>query len=323
MKTRITELLGIEYPIIEGGMQWVGRAELAAAVSNAGALGMVTARTQPSPADLQGEIERTRRLTDKPFGVNLTLSFAAQGVDYSDWVNAIVESGVQVVETAGNNPAPVIGRLKEHGIKVIHKCTSVRHALSAERCGADVISIDGFEAAGHIGEENVALMVMLPSVLREVKIPVIASGGIADGRALAAALVLGAEGVNMGTRFMLSQESAIHENVKQRLLAASERDTLLIKRTLGHTARFFSNAVTQEIVELERQLERATYDDLKHLLSGARGHLALQSGNTDDGLICASQVIGLIDDLPTCAELVARIVADCRAALTRSLGVFD
>ncbi|MGE8063558.1 NAD(P)H-dependent flavin oxidoreductase [Pseudomonas sp. NPDC089569] len=322
MKTRITELLGVQYPIVEGGMQWVGRAELAAAVSNAGAFGMVTARTLPTPDDLRAEIARTRELTDKPFGVNLTLSVAVKGMDYSGWVDAIIDSDVQVVETAGNNPAPVIGRLKEHGIKVIHKCTSVRHALSAERYGADVISIDGFEAAGHPGEDDIALLVLLPAVLRSVKVPVIASGGIADGRALAAALVLGADGVNMGTRFMLSKESAIHENVKQRLLLASERETTLIKRTLKHTARFFTNAISQEIVDLERRPGGATYEDLKDLLSGNRGRAAMLSGETDAGLICASQVIGLIDDLPTCAELVERIVADCRAALDRSLGAF-
>ncbi|MCY1396507.1 Nitronate monooxygenase [compost metagenome] len=323
MKTRITELLGVDYPIVEGGMQWVGRAELAAAVSNAGAFGMVTARTQPSPDDLRAEIERTRQLTDKPFGVNLTLSMAVQDVDYSAWMNAIIESGVKVVETAGNNPAPVIAHFKEHGIKVIHKCTTVRHALSAERYGADIISIDGFEAAGHPGEDDLPLLVQLPAVLRQVTVPVIASGGIADGRGLAAALALGADGVNMGTRLMLTQESAIHENIKQRLLAANERETLLIKRTFKRTGRFFANAVTREIVTLEQRPGGATFDDLKHLLSGTRGRLALESGEIDDGLICASQVIGLIDDLPTCAELIARIVADCHAALSRSLAAFD
>ncbi len=323
MKTRITELLGIQYPIVEGGMQWVGRAELAAGVSNAGALGMVTARTLPSPDDLRREIDRTRALTDKPFGVNLTLSFAVKGVDYTSWVDAIIDSGVQVVETAGNNPAPVIGRLKEHGIKVIHKCTSVRHALSAERYGADVISIDGFEAAGHPGEDDVPVLVLLPAVRRQIKVPVIASGGIFDGRGLAAALVLGADGINMGTRFMLTQESAIHDDTKRALLAASERDTTLIKRTLKHTARFFKNPVADEIVALERRPGGATYEDLQHLLAGARGRTAMLSGQVDDGLICASQVIGLIEDLPSCAELIASMVADCRAALGGALDAFN
>ncbi len=323
MKTRITELLGVQYPIVEGGMQWVGRAELAAAVSNAGAFGMVTARTLSTPDDLRREIDRTRELTAKPFGVNLTLSFSAKGVSYDGWLDAIIQSGVKVVETAGNNPQAVIARLKEHGIKIIHKCTTVRHALSAERHGVDVISIDGFEAAGHPGEDDVPLLVLLPAARRALGIPVIASGGIADGRSMAAAMALGADGVNMGTRFMLTRESTIHDNVKRALLAASERDTTLIKRTLRHTARFFTNEVSQEIVAIERRPGGATYDDIQHLLSGSRGRAALESGLVDEGLICASQVIGLIDDVPTCAELVPRMVAECRAALQEALGRFD
>ncbi|HSC79818.1 MAG TPA: nitronate monooxygenase family protein [Chitinolyticbacter sp.] len=319
MKTRITELLGVRYPIVEGGMQWVGRAELAAAVSNAGAFGMVTARTLPTPDDLSLEIERTRELTDKPFGVNLTLSFAVKGMDYSGWVDAIIRGGVKVVETAGNNPQALIERFKAHGIKVIHKCTSVRHALSAERAGVDVISIDGFEAAGHPGEDDVSGLILIPAALHELKIPVIASGGICDGRSMAAALVLGADGVNMGTRFMLTKESAIHDNVKQALLVANERDTTLIKRTLKHTARFYRNAVSSAIVELERRPGGATYEDLQHLLAGSRGRRAMEAGEVDGGLICASQVIGLIDDIPTCDELIARMVAECRSALAAAL----
>ena len=253
MKTRITELLGVEFPIVEGGMQWVGRAELAAAVSNAGAFGMVTARTQATPDDLRREIDRTRELTAKPFGVNLTLSFSAQDVSYDGWVDAIIYGGIKVVETAGNNPQTVIARLKKHGITIIHKCTTVRHALSAQRQGVDVISIDGFEAAGHPGEDDVPLLVLLPAARRALEIPVIASGGICDGRGMAAALALGADGVNMGTRFMLTRESAIHDEVKRTLLAASERDTTLIKRTFKRTARFFTNPVSQEIVAMERR----------------------------------------------------------------------
>jgi NAD(P)H-dependent flavin oxidoreductase YrpB (nitropropane dioxygenase family) len=315
MKTRITELLGIRYPIVEGGMQWVGRAELAAAVSNAGALGMVTARTQATPDALRREIDRTRELTPHPFGVNLTLSLTAQDVSYDGWVDAIVRSGVGIVETAGNNPQAVIDQLKAHGIKVIHKCTTVRHALTAERHGVDAISMDGFEAAGHPGEDDVPLLVLLPAAKRALKLPVIASGGIADGRSMAAALVLGADGVNMGTRFMLTRESAVHDNVKRTLLGATERDTTLIKRSLRRTARYFTNPVAQEVVALERRPGGASYDELQHLLAGSRGRAALESGDTDAGLICASQVIGLIDDIPTCAELVARMVAECRAAL--------
>jgi NAD(P)H-dependent flavin oxidoreductase YrpB (nitropropane dioxygenase family) len=322
MRTRITELLGIRYPIVEGGMQWVGRAELAAAVSNAGALGMVTARTQATPDELRREIDRTRELTPHPFGVNLTLSLTAKDVNYDGWVEAIVRSGVGVVETAGNNPQAVIATLKEHGIRIIHKCTSVRHALSAERLGVDAISIDGFEAAGHPGEDDVPLLVLLPAARRALKVPVIASGGIADGRSMAAALVLGADGVNMGTRFMLTRESAIHENVKRTLLAASERDTTLIKRTLKRTARYFTNPVSQEVVAMERRPGGAGYDDLQHLLSGSRGRAALETGDADAGLICASQVIGLVDDVPSCAELVARMVAECRDGLAAAQTAF-
>ncbi|SPB13766.1 nitronate monooxygenase [Caballeronia novacaledonica] len=315
MKTRITELLGVKYPIVEGGMQWVGRAELAAAVSNAGAFGMVTARTQPSPEALLREIARTRELTSLPFGVNLTLSLTAQDVSYDGWIDAIIESGVKVVETAGNKPHAVIDRLKTRGIKIIHKCTSVRHALSAEQAGVDVISIDAFEAAGHPGEDDVPGMILFPAARRKLKVPMLASGGIADGKSMAAALVLGADGVNLGTRFMLTQESPIHDNVKRKLLASSELDTTLIKRTLKRTARFFSNAVTDEIVALERRPGGATYHDLQHLLSGTRGNAALAAGDIDGGLICASQVIGLVDDIPTCENAVSSMVADCRASL--------
>ncbi|CAJ95164.1 2-Nitropropane dioxygenase [Cupriavidus necator] len=323
MKTRLTELLGIRYPIVKGGMQWIGRAPLAAAVSNAGALGMVTARTQPDPDELRREIDRTRALTDQPFGVNLTLSFAAQGVVYDDWVAAIVASGVKIVETAGNNPRPVIEAFKSAGITVIHKCTSVRHARAAERLGVDVISIDSFEAAGHIGDGDVGSMVMIPATVQAVNIPVIASGGIWGGRAMAAALALGAEGVNVGTRFTLTQECEIHENVKQMLLQGTELDTSLIKRTLGHTARYFRNPVADEVRSMEYRPGGATYEDLAHLLAGPRGRKALESGDVHAGLVCASQAVALIDDIPTCDELVSRMVAECRSALQASLNRFD
>ncbi|QEZ42977.1 NAD(P)H-dependent flavin oxidoreductase [Cupriavidus oxalaticus] len=323
MKTRLTELLGIRYPIVKGGMQWIGRARLAAAVSNAGALGMVTARTQPNPDELRREIDRTRELTDQPFGVNLTLSFAAKGVVYDDWVAAIVASGVKIVETAGNNPRPVIEAFKSAGITVIHKCTSVRHARAAERLGVDVISIDSFEAAGHIGDGDVGSMVMIPATVQAVNIPVIASGGIWGGRAMAAALVLGAEGVNVGTRFTLTQECEIHENVKQMLLQGTELDTSLIKRTLGHTARYFRNPVADEVRSMEHRPGGATYEDLAHLLAGPRGRKALDSGDVHAGLVCASQAVALIDDIPTCEELVSRMVAECRSALQASLNRFD
>jgi len=322
MKTRITELLGIRYPIVEGGMQWVGRAELAAAVSNAGALGMVTARSLPTPDELRREIDRTRKLTGNPFGVNLTLSLTGNGVDYDDWADAIIDSGVRIVETAGNNPQPVIAKFKSHGVKVIHKCTSVRHALSAERLGADVISIDGFEAGGHCGEDDVPILIMVPAIKRALKIPFLASGGIANGSSMAAALALGADGVNIGTRFMLTRESAVHDKVKSALVNATVRDTTLVKRTLKRTARYFTNPVAQEIVALERRAGGATYEDLAELMSGRRNRAALESGEIDRGLICASQVIGLVDDIPTCADLVARMVAECRAGLEGALATF-
>lgn len=324
MKTRITERLGIRYPIVEGGMQWVGRAELAAAVSNAGALGMVTARTQPTPEHLLAEIDRTRALTDKPFGVNLTLSFMAnQEMDYSPWIDAIAEGGVKIVETAGNKPDGVIDQLKVHGITVIHKCTSVRHALSAERAGVDIISIDGFEAAGHPGENDTSALIIIPAVRRQLQVPILASGGIADGRGMAAALALGADGVNMGTRFVLTRECTIHPNIKKALLAASELDTTLIQRAIRRTGRYFTNAVSAEIAALEGRVGGAQYEEIMDLLSGYRGKAGLESGEVDYGLICASQVIGLIDDIPSCQLLVQRMVAECQQHLCEALGLFD
>lgn len=318
MKTRITELLGIRYPIVMGGMQWIGRAPLAAAVSNAGGLGMVTARTQPTPDALRHEIARTRQLTDQPFGVNLTLSLMNEAVTYDDWVEAIVASGVRIVETAGNNPKPVIEALKAHHITVIHKCTAVRHALSAERLGVDVISMDSFEAAGHIGDGDVSGMVMIPTTARAVKIPVIASGGIWGGRALAAALVLGADGVNVGTRFILTQECEVHENIKQMLCKGTELDTALVKRTLGRTARYFRNSVSDEVLAMEHRPGGATWADMQDLLSGARNRQALESGDFHAGLVCASQAVAVIDDIPSCDTLIARMVQEARSALAET-----
>lgn len=323
MKTRLTELLGIRYPIVKGGMQWIGRAKLAAAVSNAGALGMVTARSQPTPDALRREIDRTRELTDKPFGVNLTLSLTNTDVTYDDWVAAIIASGVRIVETAGNNPRPVIEAFKAAGITVIHKCTAVRHAVSAERAGVDVISIDSFEAAGHCGEGDVAGMVMIPATVRAVKIPVIASGGVWGGASIAAALTLGAEGVNIGTRFVLTQECEIHDNIKQSLLRGTEMDTALLKRTLGRTARYFRNAVSDEVLAMERRPGGATYQDLAGLMAGERGRRTLESGDFHSGLVCASQAVALIDDIPTCEVLVSRMMAECRSALQASLDKFS
>ncbi len=299
-------------------MQWVGRAELASAVSNAGALGVLTALTQPTPDALAAEIARCRSLTDQPFGVNLTILPTTTPPPYADYVTAIIESGVKVVETAGRSPADFIERFKSAGVKIIHKCTSVRHALSAERAGVDAISIDGFEAAGHPGEDDVPGLVLIRAASAALRIPVIASGGIADGRGMAAALMLGAEGINMGTRFMLTKEAPIHEDIKAALAAGNERDTKLIFRPFNNTGRVFRNAVSEEVVEIERQAG-STFEDIRPLVAGARGRAALESGDVNGGLLWAGQTIGLIDDVPTCAELVKRIVTDCRLAIAHGV----
>ncbi|MDH4561134.1 nitronate monooxygenase family protein [Pseudomonas sp. BN411] len=318
MHTRVTELTGTRYPIIQGGMQWVGRAELASAVSNAGALGVLTALTQPTPDALAAEIARCRSLTDQPFGVNLTILPTTTPPPYADYVTAIIDSGVKVVETAGRSPADFIERFKSAGVKIIHKCTSVRHALSAERAGVDAISIDGFEAAGHPGEDDVPGLVLIRAASAALRIPIIASGGIADGRGMAAALMLGAEGINMGTRFMLTKEAPIHEDIKAALAAGNERDTKLIFRPFNNTGRVFRNAVSEEVVEIERQAG-STFEDIRPLVAGARGRAALESGDVNGGLVWAGQTIGLIDDVPSCAELVKRIVTDCRLAIARGV----
>ncbi|MDD2546189.1 MAG: nitronate monooxygenase family protein [Burkholderiaceae bacterium] len=318
MKTRVTELLKVRYPIVQGGMQWVGKAELASAVSNAGGIGMVTALTQPTPEDLAREIARTRALTDQPFGVNLTILPTINPPPYADYLQALLDGGVPVVETAGNSPVEFIGRMKDHGITIVHKCTTVRHALSAERNGVDIVSIDGFECAGHPGEDDVPGLVLIPLAVRALKIPVIASGGIADGRGMAAALALGAEGINMGTRFFATQEAPVHAHIKQALVDASERDTRLVLRTLRNTTRVLRNAVSEEVLALENRPEGCQFEDLRHLVAGARGRDALARGDAQGGSIAAGQVVGLIDDIPRCADLIERMVADCRAHLAQA-----
>lgn len=319
MKTRITEMLGIRYPIVQGGMQWVGRAEMASAVSNAGGLGLLTALTQPSPEALAREIARCREMTDQPFGVNITMLPSASPPPYAEYVEVVTSSGLKVVETAGNVPQEHFDRFRDAGVKIIHKCTAVRHALSAQRRGVDAVSIDGFEAAGHPGEDDVPGLVLIPIAVKALDVPVIASGGIADGRGMAAALALGAEGVNMGTRFCATVEAPIHDGIKQALINATERDTLLIFRTLRNTGRVLKNAISEEVLALERRPGGATYEDLKHLVAGARGRAGLESGDPNAGLVWASQVVGLIDDIPTCAELLERMVADCRTALREAM----
>jgi NADH:quinone reductase (non-electrogenic) len=323
MKTRITEMLGIRYPIIQGGMMWVGRAELAAAVSNAGGLGILTALTQPTPEALAAEIARCRTMTDKPFGVNLTILPSANPPPYEAYLDVVINSGVKILETAGNNPKEFIIKAKAAGVKILHKCTAVRHALSAERNGVDAISIDGFECAGHPGEDDVSGLVLIPAAVKKLKIPVVASGGIGDGRGMAAALALGAEGVNMGTRFCATQEAPIHENVKKMMVEKSERDTNLIFRTLHNTGRVLKNAISDEVVATENRPGGCEFKDIHHLVKGARGREALETGNVDDGLVWGGQVVGLIDDIPTCAVLLERMVREAKQHLAYSLAMFE
>jgi nitronate monooxygenase len=315
MKTRITEALGIRLPIVQGGMQWVGTAEMASAVSNAGGLGTLGALTQPTPEDLGREIERCRTLTDKPFGVNVTMLRTMNAPPYDRIFDVIVAHGIRIVETAGNVPVEVFERLRGAGITIIHKCTSVRHALTAEKRGVDIVSIDGFECAGHPGEDDVPGLVLIPAAARALKIPVIASGGIADGAGMAAALALGAEGVNMGTRFVATREAPVHDHIKQALVAARETDTRLMFRTLKNSARVLRNAISEEVITLERRPGGCSFDELRPLVAGPRGRATLASGAIDDGVVWAGQVVGLVDDIPSCAELLDRMVAQCRARL--------
>jgi NAD(P)H-dependent flavin oxidoreductase YrpB (nitropropane dioxygenase family) len=310
----------VRYPIVQGGMMWVGLAELAAAVSNAGAFGILTALTQPTPEALRHEIRRCRSLTDRPFGVNLTMLPSIDPPPYEQYLEAILDSDVTVIETAGKVPEAFFAKAKRAGARIIHKCVSLRHALSAQRMGADAISIDGFECAGHPGDDDVGGLVLIPAVARRVSVPVIASGGIGDGRGLAGALALGAEGINMGTRFCATREAPIHPNIKQALVASSERDTRLIFRTLHNTARVLRNAVSTEVVETERRGCR--FDDIRHLVAGQRGRAALATGDADGGIVAAGQVVGLIDDVPSCADLIERMVAECRVRLGAAQGYF-
>ncbi|EJN7594701.1 nitronate monooxygenase [Escherichia coli] len=323
IKTRVSELLGTRYPIIQGGMMWVGTAEMAAPVSNAGGLGVLTALTQPTPEALAAEIIRCREMTDKPFGVNLTLLPSINPPPYEAYLDVVIDSGVKVLETAGNNPREFIAKAKAAGVKVVHKCVAVRHALSAERNGVDAVSIDGFECAGHPGEEDIGGLILIPLAARKLQIPVIASGGIGDGRGLAAALALGAEGINMGTRFCATREAPIHDHIKRALLDASERDTRLIFRSLKNTARVLRNAISEEVVATERRPGGCEFEDIRPLVAGARGKVALDSGEVDSGVITAGQVVGLIDDIPSCAELIERMVEECRERLAVAQAAFN
>ncbi|KAI0630997.1 inosine monophosphate dehydrogenase [Trametes polyzona] len=307
LETKLTRLLGIRVPVVQGGMQWVGVPRLAAAVSNAGGLGILTALTQPSPEALRQAIRETYKLTKYPFGVNITLLPSINPPDYEGYARAAVEEGIKIFETAGNNPGPLIKFFKSHGCIVIHKCTTIRHAKSAERLGVDCLSIDGFECAGHPGEEDIGGIVLLARAAQELKVPYIASGGIGDGRGLAAALALGACGVNMGTRFMCTVESPIHQKIKDTIIGANESDTVHIFRTLRNTSRVYKNGVAQQVVALERRPGGAKFEDVRELVSGQRGRLVYETGDPEYGIWTAGLVIGLIKDSPTCEELVRRL----------------
>jgi nitronate monooxygenase len=317
LRTRFTELFEVEHPIVQGGMQWVGRAEFVAAVSNAGALGFLTALTQPSPDELGREIEKTRRLTDKPFGVNLTILPTLKPVPYDDYLEAIIDSGVKIIETAGRSPGPYMERLKQAGIKVIHKCTSVKHALKAEQLGVDVVSIDGFECAGHPGENDIPGLVLFPRATEEVGIPVIASGGIADARGLVAALALGCEGVNMGSRFLATKEAPIHDSIKQQILQADENATKLIFRPLRNTLRIFDNSVAKQILEMEAAGKGI--DEIGPVASGQKGRIVFEQGAREAGIWAAGISIGLVHDVPTVAELISRMVREASAIIKERL----
>ncbi|WP_181784370.1 NAD(P)H-dependent flavin oxidoreductase [Pseudonocardia pini] len=317
MRTRFTELFGVEHPIAQGGMQWVGRAPLVAGVANAGALGFITALTQPTPEDLRTEIRRCRELTDKPFGVNLTILPAITPPPYAEYRQVIIDEGVPFVETAGANPIEHLEHFHSAGIKVIHKCTSVRHGIKAQTLGVDALSIDGFECAGHPGEDDVPGLILLPAAADAIEIPFLASGGFGDGRGLVAALALGADGINMGTRFMATVESGIHQNVKDRLVEASERDTQLIFRQLRNTARVADNAVSREVVE--KLNNGAQFEDIRDLVAGVRGVKVYETGDLDHGIWSAGMVQTLIKDIPTCEELVSRIVRDAEEIITSRL----
>lgn len=315
--TRFTQMFNVAHPIVQGGMQWVGRAELAAAVANAGGLGMITALTQPTPEALVKEVLRTREMTDGRFGVNVTVLPAINPPPYAEFRRAIIEAGIDVVETAGSAPRAQIDDFKAAGVRVIHKCTSVRHALSAERMGADAISIDGFECAGHPGEDDIPGLILIPAAVDKLTIPIVASGGFADGRGLVAALALGADAINMGTRFCATQEAPIHDNIKQAIVANDERATALIFRTLRNTARVARNSISLEV--LEREADGCAFEEIRHLVAGARGREGLETGDPEHGIWTVGLVQGLIHDVPTVAALISSIMTDARSIVAERL----
>jgi len=309
LKTRITELFGIEKPIVQGGLMWIARAELASAVGNAGGIGFMTALTFEEPEDLRAEIRKCREMTDKPFGINLTFLPSLRTIDYPAYIKVCIEEGIKFVETAGRNPEPYMDQLKAAGIKVIHKCTSVRHAIKAEKIGCDVVSIDGFEAAGHPGEDDVTSLILIPLTRDAIEIPIIASGGFADGRGLVGCLGLGADGMNMGTRFVATQEAPVHDNVKQALVNHGERDTRLIMRTLRNTERVLHNPIVDQVLDIEGK-GNTKIEDIAPFVSGLVGKEMLEDGEMRKGVLSAGQSMGLVRDIPTCQELFDRIMAE-------------
>ncbi|KGO65295.1 Aldolase-type TIM barrel [Penicillium italicum] len=320
--TVLTQKLGIRVPVVQGGMQWVGYAELASAVSNAGGLGLLTALTQPTPEDLRKEIRRCRTMTKYPFGVNLTLLPAIVPPDYAAYAQVIIDEGVKIVETAGNNPGPVITQLKKAGTIILHKCTTIRHAKSAVKLGVDFLSIDGFECAGHVGEHDITNFILLSRARQELGVPFLASGGFADGNGLAAALALGAEGINMGTRFMSTVEAPIHQKVKEAIVAAQETDTALVLRRWKNTSRLFANKVAKDALKVEKESKSGEFSEVQPYVSGQRGRQVFINGDVDFGVWTAGQVIGLIHDIPTCEVLLARIEKEALEAMTRTRSLF-
>ena len=319
MKTRITELFGIEHPIIQGGMHYVGFAELASAVSNAGGLGIITGLTQKTPADLANEIARCRDMTDRPFGVNITFLPAVTPPDYPGYIRAVIEGGVKIVETAGNNPQAVLPALKDAGIKVIHKCTSVRHSLKAQSIGCDAVSVDGFECGGHPGEDDIPNFILLPRAAEELDIPFVSSGGMADGRSLVASLALGADGMNMGTRFIATKEAPVHENVKQAIVEATELDTRLIMRPLRNTERVLQNEAVDRLLTKEKDLgAELSFQDILPEVAGVYPKI-MQEGDMDAGAWSCGMVAGLVNDIPTVAELVERTMSEAEAIINERL----
>ncbi len=320
MKTKITEMFGIEHPIIQGGMHYVGFAEMAAAVSNAGGLGIITGLTQKTPQDLANEIARCKDMTDKPFGVNITFLPSLTPPDYPAIVKAVIDGGVKVVETAGRNPEQVLPALKDAGVKVIHKCTSVRHSLKAQSIGCDAVSVDGFECGGHPGEDDVPNFILLPRAADELEIPFVSSGGMADGRSLVASLAMGAEGMNMGTRFIATKEAPVHENVKQALVAASELDTRLVMRPLRNTERVLHNEAVEKLLEKEKALgDKLTIQDILPEVAGVYPKIMME-GEMDAGAWSCGMVAGLIHDIPTCQELVDRIMTQAEQIIRERMG---